>query len=169
MPFPSFIATPVLAPLRRFHTRRIVPHACEAKPPNDPTELRTESQNRRNQPPKPMRRRRRRSENDDNALDWDSMTSVPLVRSEATPESGEDYWMDLNDSVRLSDPTKSPKAKSPTRPIDDKLRERLKKEVVSPYTQNWILRVTLVVVVLIVLVAIFGGEEKIPIIRVPDL
>lgn len=57
----------------------------------------------------------------------------------------------------------------PKKAIDEQLRERLKKEVASPYTQNWILWVGVIVLVLVVLVAVFGGEESIPIIAVPDL
>lgn len=135
--------------------------------PNDPSKLRTESQRRRNQPPKPLRKRRRRREVDD-PLDWDKLPSVPLVRADASPESGEDYWVALDETAKVVEEG-SGKGKSEKEGIDEGLKQRLKEEVVSPYTQNWILRAVAVVLVLVVLVAIFGGEEKVPIIRVPDL
>lgn len=113
------------------------------------------------------KKRVRRRQNDEEDLDWDKLPSVPLVRPDASPESGEDYWMELDE---VNDESKSAPEKAPKRKdIDDQLKERLKQEVVSPYTQNWILRVVVAVVVLIVLVAIFGGSENTPIIPVPDL
>lgn len=118
---------------------------------------------------KKKRVRRRQVEDED--LDWDNLPSIPLVRPEASPESGEDYWMDLDKAKQKSEDDKKDEEKktSERKKIDDELKERLKQEVVSPYTQNWILRVTIVVAVLIALVAIFGGTENTPIISVPDL
>lgn len=162
------------------------------QPPRDPSALRTESENRRNQPVKPMRRRARRRQTDDDTLDWDNLPSVPIVRREATPESGEDYWIDLSAAQKSAgvstgrddvaafdlysnsdddggDDGSTTVVSGRGGEIDDSLRDRLKQEVVSPYTQNWILRVTVGIVVLIVLVAIFGGSDKAPIIPVPDL
>lgn len=142
---------------------------CCANKPNDPSGLRSESELRRNQPPKPMQRRARRRRVDD-PLDWDQMPSVPLVRPDVSPESGEDYWMDVDDATILAKDTPPPAdSNKGDKVIDDRLRERLKQEIVSPYQQNWILRVAAVVFVLVVLVAIFGGEEQVPIIHVPDL
>lgn len=150
---------------------RMVPHMCEKKPtpPRDPTDLRSESERRRNQPPKPLRRRTRRRQVDD-PLDWDKLPSVPLVRPEATPESGEDYWMDITDAKTLGDTIDEDEESQQKKPsIDENLRNRLKQEVVSPYTENWILRAVIIVAVLVVLVAMFGGSDKTPIIELPDL
>ena len=110
-----------------------------------------------------MRRRRRRT-TEAESLDWDRMPSVPLVRPDVSPESGEDYWVDLEKSIES---TGEVKKKAPR--IDQNLKSKLKEEVVSPYTQNWILRVFVVVLVLVILVGIFGGEDTVPIISIPDL
>lgn len=157
----AFLSFPSALPSRRQAPMSM----CDARPPNDPTDLRTESQRRRNSPPKPLRRRRRR---DTDPIDWDSMTSVPLVRPEARPESGEDYWWELDKSVKLGDPDLGNKPRK-KREIDPNLKTKLRDEVVSPYTQNWILRVALLVLVLVVAVWVFGGEDTVPIIKVPDL
>lgn len=148
---------------------RTNPRMCDAQPkrPRDPTDLRSESEKRRNQPPKPMRRRVRKREVDD-PIDWDSLPSVPLVRSDAPPESGEDYWMDINEAATV-DEVKNAKPSAEKSPIDENLRNRLKEEVVSPYTQNWILRIAIVVFILAVLVSTFGGSDTTPIISLPDL
>lgn len=158
----AFISTPLFAP------RNKPVWLCTARPPNDPSSLRTESQRRRNSPPKPLRRRRRRREEE--SLDWDAMESIPLVRPDASPESGEDYWVDV-DMVRLQEPGlgKGGKVKRKGKKIDEGLKDKLKEEVVSPWKDNWILRVGIVVVILVLLVWVFGGEESVPIIKVPDL
>lgn len=168
---PSTLRVAVHAPSG--YTTRQVPKCSQAKPPNDPSELRTESERRRNSPPKPMRRRRRRRSSAED-LDWDRLDSVPLVRSNrATPESGEDYWVDGN--VMLSDADKGASGGRGARktvkpkPIDEGLKNKLKEEVVTPYKQNWILRVALGIALLSVLVKLFGGFDTIPIISVPDL
>lgn len=98
------------------------------------------------------------------------MESVPLVRSDASPESGEDYWVEA-DSVRLqdSDVGEGGKRKRDGKKIDEGLKDKLKMEVVNPWKDNWILRVGLVVMVLVLLVWVFGGEDTVPIIKVPDL
>lgn len=96
------------------------------------------------------------------------MTSVPIVRPDVSPESGEDYWID---AVRLGDPGLGdgvPKRRKKVK-IDPRLKERLKREVVSPYRDNWILWFGIVVGVLVVLVSVFGGLDTVPIIPVPDL
>lgn len=167
----SFIHTglPVCRPVRAGYRRAAVCTAqkpgSESKPGEDGEtvwgEFGTEGRMKK------KRVRRRQTEEED--LDWDNLPSVPLVRSDASPESGEDYWMEL-DNVNKSDKEKEGENKPEERKkIDDEMKERLKQEVVSPYTQNWILRVVIVVAVLIVLVAIFGGAENTPIISVPDL
>lgn len=119
-------------------------------------------------------RRRRRRRSDEAGLDWEAMPSVPLVRGRgSSPESGEDYWMEMGTAVRLGDPDMGngglAKKKRKGKAIDSRLREKLKEEVVSPWKDNWILRVVVVVAVLCFLVAVFGGTDTVPIIRVPDL
>lgn len=95
------------------------------------------------------------------------------MRPDASPESGEDYWVDV-DSVRLQEAgvregEKFERKKKKKKKIDEGLKDKLKEEVVSPWKDNWILRVGIVVVVLVLLVWVFGGEESVPIIKVPDL
>lgn len=170
MASPAFLTTLTLRPASPA-SRTATIATCTARPPNDPSELRTESERRRNSPPKPLRRRRRRRGDDGANLDWEAMTSVPLVRPDVNPESGEDYWMEI-DAVSLSDPDMGDglaKKRRKGRPIDERLKTKLKDEVVSPWKDNWILQVAVVIAVLIVLVAVFGGLDTIPIISVPDL
>lgn len=157
-------SAPAICPLRMAAADADDDDSTPPARPNDPTSLRTESDIRRNQPVKPLRRRPRRRTAPD-PIDWDNIPSVPVVRPSSSPESGEDYWID----VRQEEKSKQQRTAREKPQLDEDLKDRLKKEVVSPYTQNWILRVTALVVVLIVLVALFGGTDKAPIIPVPDL
>ncbi|KAI0566792.1 hypothetical protein FGB62_6g153 [Gracilaria domingensis] len=158
----AFVSSPLLPSTSRV-SRRVSYAMCSARPPNDPTNLRTESQRRRNSPPKPMRRRRRRQEDDD-PVDWDKLESIPLVRRDASPESGEDYWVEA--SVTLSDAT-GERRKPPA--IEGRLKQKLRDEVVRPYAQNWILWISLGVLALVLAVWAVGGVDTLPIISVPDL
>lgn len=63
----------------------------------------------------------------------------------------------------------APRKKKKRKQIDVNLKNKLREEVVSPYTQNWILRVSVVIFVLVVLVRLFGGLDTVPIISIPDL
>lgn len=138
---------------------------CEAQPPRDPGNLRSESSRRRNAPQKPLRRRRRRRAEQDE-LDWARMESVPLVGARDEPETGEDYWVDLS-SGQPADAGESPRRAR--KGVGKEMEMKLRREVVSPYTQNWILWVVVGVAVLAVAFKLSGGFDEIPIIPVPDL
>uniref|UniRef100_A0A6T6MVX8 Uncharacterized protein n=1 Tax=Rhodosorus marinus TaxID=101924 RepID=A0A6T6MVX8_9RHOD len=125
--------------------------------PNDPTNMRTESERRRiSQRSKKLRRKRRKGEVEP---DWDKMETRPLVKKPSDPRTGEDYWIDLK-SIQSKPRRRKPK-------IDKKLRERLKQETASPYKQNWIGIVFVVVFVLVVLYNILPNTS--PVIPLPDL
>ena len=96
-------------------------------------------------------------------LDWDAMESVPLVGTGPDAESGEDYWVDLRQGIPAAAPPR------PKKPINSRLKRKLKEEVVSPYTQNWILWVSAIIAILAIAFYAVGGFDTIPIIQVPDL
>ncbi|CAN8067865.1 unnamed protein product [Agarophyton chilense] len=111
-----------------------------------------------------MRRRRRRRDDDD-PVDWDRLESIPLVRREAPPESGEDYWMDATSAQSEATTDERRDASQ----IDQQLKDKLREEVVRPYAQNWILWISLGVMALVLAVWAVGGVDTLPIISVPDL
>jgi len=128
--------------------------------PNDPTLLRTESERRRKGPTSEKLRRRRRSKvQDDDNLDWDKMETRPLVKPRADPQTGEDYWIDF--TLKKDAPKKRRK------PVDSKLRERLKRETASPYKNNWIGIIVVAVFILVILYNVLPNES--PVIPIPDL
>lgn len=114
-----------------------------------------------------MRRPRRRRRGDQDTLDWESAESVPLATSggDKSSKSGEDYWMELKPIAEVN---KRRKARMKyAKKIDEGLKDKLKKEVVSPYANNWILWISLAVFALAVLVKVMGTD--LPIISIPDV
>ncbi len=90
------------------------------------------------------------------------MDSVPIVRSDSSPpETGEDYWVDLESAA--------PKRKAPKRGVNESMKERLKQETFAPYKQNWGAWVLLVVGLFALAFRLSGGFDTIPVIPVPDL
>ena len=95
------------------------------------------------------------------------MDSVPIVRSDNTaPESGEDYWVDLETTTTSST---RPKPQPPKRGVNENMKQRLKQETFAPYQQNWGAWVLLVVGIFALMFKISGGFDTIPVIPVPDL
>lgn len=117
----------------------------------------------------PKRRRRRnngdQSTSEDNDDDfWLRSESRPLI-AEKSIELGEDYWIDEDELAaelarqearRRMDPGQIPK-------------EKLWTEILSPYRQNWIGMVTVVVVILATIVTKFPELLQSPAIPIPDL
>lgn len=173
----AFISGPLFHVSSMSHRRRIrnssMICACVPQPPRDPGSLRSESSRRRNQPPKPLRRRRRRRRNDtDDTLDWAKMDSIPLVRPENSPETGEDYWVDLDIADKENKAIKERERARKTirgRGVNENMKERLRKETFAPYEQNWAAIAVVVVAVLAAVFSITGGLDSIPVIQVPDL
>jgi len=129
--------------------------------PKDPSELRTESERRRISPVHSVRRRRKKRIQALDEEEWDNMETIPLVKKMASPESGEDYWIEARPA-----PAK-PQVPKKKKKVDVNVKEKLRKETTSPYKDNWIGIVVLAMLVLVVLYNIFPHE--LPIIRVPDL
>ncbi|KAA8496027.1 hypothetical protein FVE85_2182 [Porphyridium purpureum] len=150
-PPPTLKAKPQARPLEQMEkdTEELV-EAFGSRPdsalvrPRDPSELRTESERRRNSPVKPVRsiRKRRRLKSDE--LDWDALDSQPLVRRPVDPATGEDYYIEID-----MEKTREPRKKRRPRPVDANMREKLKRETISPYKNNWIGVIVVVVLVLI--------------------
>lgn len=160
-----------------------VPKASGLNAPPDASSVRTESQRRRNAPVKPLGRRRRRgSASSDNAanegapeIDWEALESVPLVGAGAGREaskSGKNYWVDVADAAkadaRRAEARRSAEARAAdVDRMDEELKEKLKKEVVSPYANNWIGIAVLAVLALVLAAQLLGTES--PVIQIPDL
>lgn len=138
---------------------------CEPTPPRDPGDLRDESSRRRNQPVKPLRRRRRLRNSERDNTDWERMESIPLVRPDTSPESGEDYWVDLG----AKEAQKPAPPQPPKRGVNESMKERLRKETFAPYEQNWALWIIVSIAFIAILFKLAGGFDSIPIISVPDL
>lgn len=151
--------------------------------PPDASSVRTQSQRRRNAPVKPLGRRRRRggassadaADEDGPAIDWEALESVPLVGAGAGREaskSGKNYWVDVVDAAkadaRRAEARRTAEARAAgVKGVDEELKEKLKKEVVSPYANNWIGIAVLVVLGLVLAAQLLGTES--PVIQIPDL
>lgn len=154
--------------------------------PPDASAVRTESQRRRNAPVKPLGRRRRRGgggtaaanaagEGGGPEIDWEALESVPLVGAGAGREaskSGKNYWVDVADAAkadaRRAEARRTAEARaSGASGVDEELKEKLKKEVVSPYANNWIGIAVLAVLGLVLAAQLLGTES--PVIQIPDL
>lgn len=138
--------------------------------PNDATPLRSESEVRRNAPAKRVPRRRRRGERSDSSgleIEWDKAESVPLV----TGQGARDGWVDLKAGARKAAKAQqgAERLERSRGKVDDAMKEKLKKEIVQPYTQNWIGVVVVAVALLAIAFWLSGGFETIPVIPVPDL
>lgn len=77
---------------------------------------------------------------------WDTAETRPLVLSHAR-ELGEDYWIDTNELQRYKQRMKQLRARDPGRISEEKLW----KEVLSPYKQNWIGLISVSIVALAVI------------------
>jgi hypothetical protein len=91
------------------------------------------------------RRSRRRTENSEASTDdfpWDTAESRPLILSTAK-EAGEDYWIDEAELERERMRKEQIKARDPGQVPDEKLW----KEVLSPYRQNWIGLISVTIIV----------------------
>jgi hypothetical protein len=138
--------------------------------PNDATPFRNESEVRRNTPAKREPRRRRRGARGADAgpvLEWDKMDSVPLVSG----GGDQDGWVDLkveSEKKRRANVSRERLERSRGK-VDDNMKQRLKKEVVQPYEDNWILWIIAFIAFLAVAFKLSGGFDTIPVIRVPDI
>jgi hypothetical protein len=117
-----------------------------------------------------QKRRRRREkqqglvidEEDDEVL-WETAEFRPLVSSRSK-ELGEDYWIDEKDLERE-------RQRIASRPLDPGQipEQKLWKEVLSPYRQNWIGYISVVFVILATIITKFPELLSTPPITIPDL
>ena len=88
----------------------------------------------------------------------------PLIKSEAR-EQGVDYWMDEQELKKYNARQKALRERDPGQVPDEKLW----KEVLSPYRQNWIGWVSVFFVMITTIVTKFPELLQSPIISIPDL
>lgn len=120
-----------------------------------------------------QKRRRKRAKNPNEApaerqegVDdtfWQTAESRPLV-GWASKEQGEDYWIDEEDLER----EKERLARKPPEPGQIS-EEKLWSEVLSPYRQNWIGIVSVIIVILATIITQFPELLNTPSIPIPDL
>ena len=153
-----FLATP--APLARHNDviGSLLPMASTRPPPRRTLKKRR-SNNRR-------RRVDGKSENDDPSMEH-NFEVKPIRRRDAV-EQGLDYWIDEED-INRNKASESRPAKTIKRSSEQMSQEKLKAEIVAPYTQNWIGYLSLTVVILATIVKQFPELLAIPIIPIPDL
>lgn len=133
---------------------------------------------RRQQPRRKLQKRRRRQsagqqfKSDgpngvkDTGVDdsfWQTAESKPLV-GWASKEQGEDYWIDEEDLKRERERRK----RKPPEPGQIS-EEKLWTEVLSPYRQNWIGVVSVIIVILATIITQFPELLNTPVIQIPDL
>ena len=103
-----------------------------------------------------------RSSNMDEVF-WKTSETRPLIKSEAR-EQGVDYWMDEEELRRYND-----SLRRRPREVGQVPDEKLWKEVLSPYRENWIGLFSILIVVIATIVANFPELLQPPIISIPDL
>jgi hypothetical protein len=123
------------------------------------------------QPRRKLQKRRRRRDkqqggffdDSDDDEQWESAELRPLVLSRSK-ELGEDYWIDEKDLQRE-------RQRMASRPPDPGQipEQKLWKEVLSPYRQNWIGLISVVFVVLATIITKFPELLSTPSITIPDL
>jgi len=119
--------------------------------------------------PKPRRRlkkRRKQQIDQEDDFPWETAESRPMVQSRRI-ETGEDYWIDENDlqkSIAYNEAVKNRKAME-----GEISKEKLRTEVVAPYTQNWIGLFSVFIIVLAVIIKQFPELLQSPSIPFPDL
>jgi hypothetical protein len=92
---------------------------------------------------------------------------VPRARSRNTVLQGEDYWIDLESVKRDDEKTKTKKA--PTLTEEQFKKDKLREEIVSPYTKNWILSIVLGIGLIVAYVQLNPGVlDTYPVISYPD-
>jgi hypothetical protein len=126
------------------------------------------------QPRRNLPKRRRRADNDaslptdtsDGSALWDQAEVRPLISDKAV-EQGQDYWIDEAELAKERE-RKQRMVQSRQQPgrVSD---EKLWKEILSPYQQNWIGIATVIVVILAVIVSQFPELLNTPSIPIPDL
>jgi hypothetical protein len=124
------------------------------------------------QPRRNLPKRRRNEKNDKDSANnknddelWETSEIRPLLADRAV-ELGQDYWID--EAELEKEKSKQIRTKSIRQPgqVSD---EKLWKEVLSPYQQNWIGIATVIVIVLAVIVSQFPELLNTPSIPIPDL
>lgn len=90
----------------------------------------------------------------------------PLVRSNAV-EAGEDYWIEEEELQKYN--SRELALKNRKMMEGEISQEKLKGEIVAPYTQNWIGIISVGIIVLAVIVKEFPELLNAPLIPIPDL
>ena len=113
------------------------------------------------------RKRRRRGKNQVDSITsspddtfWETAESRPLI---ATKEKGEDYWMDPEELKRAQE------REIRERSVGQVPDEKLWKEVLSPYKQNWIGLISVTIIALAFIIKTFPELVENPTIALPDL
>ncbi|KAL7574846.1 hypothetical protein ACA910_010683 [Epithemia clementina (nom. ined.)] len=120
-----------------------------------------------------LRKRRRRNKGtDDRNVEADTETDDaswkisevrPLIKSYAR-EQGVDYWMDEEELQKYSESLRRKPREAGQVPD-----EKLWKEVLSPYRENWIGLFSVLIVVIATIVVNFPELLQPPVIEIPDL
>ena len=100
--------------------------------------------------------------NSDEAL-WKISEIRPLIKSEAR-EQGADYWIDEEDLRKYNE-----SLRRRPREVGQVPDEKLWKEVLSPYRENWIGLFSVLIVVIATIVLNFPELLQYPVIDIPDL
>lgn len=116
-----------------------------------------------------LQKRRRRSKGGNQSSSAGNSRDVvvevkPLIKSEAR-EQGVDYWMDEQELKSYNARQKALRERDPGQVPDEKLW----KEVLSPYKQNWIGWVSVFFVIITTIITKFPELLQSPIISIPDL
>lgn len=124
---------------------------------------------RRNLPKRQRRKTREgnsRHSNSDSvdAFPWETAESRSII-STISKELGEDYWIDQDELKAAEERRKAHIRREPGQIPDEKLWI----EILSPYKQNWIGIISVIMVVLTTIVTKFPELVEAPTITIPDL
>jgi hypothetical protein len=98
------------------------------------------------------------------AFPWETAESRSIV-STVSKETGEDYWIDQEELNAAQERREALQKREPGQIPNEKLWV----EILSPYKQNWIGMISVVIVVLATIVTKFPELVEAPTIVIPDL
>jgi hypothetical protein len=172
----AFQTAPLLTPLRRndlsttitqsqSQSNPIITTALYSTPPSSSSSSR---QPRRNLVKRQRRKREGKSRHSGgatgDAFPWETAESRSIV-STVSKEMGEDYWIDQEELNAAEKRRQALQKREPGQIPNEKLWI----EILSPYKQNWIGIISVIVVVLTTIVTKFPELVEAPTITIPDL
>ncbi|CAM9482047.1 unnamed protein product [Phaeothamnion confervicola] len=138
----------------------------ELQSPPDPSRFQTDSQRRRNRPLSKLKRKKKESNRLSEVYSGGELRPLVAKSDRESVLRGEDYWVDYQALDRyVTTAAFPPCGQYPVTAVTDFCRD----EIVSPYKQNWLLVIIVVIGALVGFVQLNPGIlDTFPVIKFPD-